>query len=318
VNPQTGDGQSNAAWTTELQSLSSRTSTTVVATVTAPTNTGLYWLIATADDYDSKTEEGAVDEADEDNNDGYTLGRKSYSILRVGPDMTTSLAGTNSLYASSGKTIQIEAVARNVGGDPATGITNILQLSSGSTLTNVATNMIANLSGYSAQTNTFSFQSPDEPGIYYIRVQINEPAFEAFKDKDNTSDIVSLYVGPDLTVSFTETNTRRVMAGATAKTYVDISNTGSGFGITVENVLQLSTNNAFTTFSAVATNTVVDSTINEPFRFKAPREPGTYYLRAQTDPRDLISEFDEGNNFSEIIMLKVNPLSMPWLNLLLD
>lgn len=193
-------------WQTKLSPLTAGTSATVTAHFSAPTNTGSYFIVAKADDYDSKTEEDAVKEAQENNNQGDLSIRASYSIL---------------------------------------------------------------------------------------------------------------HVGPDLAISFTQTNTLRTMAGTTVNIYCDIANNGSGSGIPIENVLQLSTNKAFTAFSEVATNTTVDSTLNKLFQFEAPREPGIYYLRAQTDPLNSIFEFNEANNFSQTIMLNVTPLAMPWLNLLL-
>ena len=298
-----------------LSAIPANSSVTNSITFTAPTNTGAYAFVAKADDDDelfNVPSGGLITEYDEGNNDG--LSYQHYSVLYVGSDLTPSFATNDPLYASVGATVQIDSILQNIGGDPSLRSTNILQLGT-SVWSPIATNVLNSIPAYSGQTNSFSFTTPSEPGTYYLRVIMETSDVNANNDASAT---IMLRIGPDLQISFTETNTLRAMAGANVTAFADVSNTGSGSGITITSILQLSTNNSFNTFSTVATNTVLDSTFNKPFKFKAPRDPGIYYLRAQTDPMDSIPEFNEYNNFSEILTFEVRPLAMPWLNLLLD
>jgi len=300
-----------------ISGLSAYHSTTNTFTFDAPTNNGTYFLVAKADDYDSNDTNNfdAITEFNESNNAGlFSLG--NYTTMHIGPDLTPSIATNVPLYASAGATIQIDTLLQNIGGDPSLGSSNILQFWTGE-WSPIATNVVGSVPAYSERTNSFSFTTPTNAGLCYLRVITETTDIDSSENNDNSA-YLTFFIGPDLKISFVETNALRAMAGANVTAYADISNTGSGSGITITNILLLSTNSSFTASSTVATNTVLDSTANKPFKFKAPRDPGIYYLIAQTDPQESILEFNEHNNFSEILTLEVRPLAMPWLHLLLE
>jgi hypothetical protein len=150
---------------------------------------------------------------------------------------------------------------------------------------------------------------------------MDEPNAVSEFNENNLSSYLTLYVGPDLTTSFVQTNAVRAMAGMPVRIKLADRNLGGDPVQNVQTVLQLSTNQSFDTYAdltSVTNNLSGYQTRTNIYRFRAPRQPGIYYLNGWIDPQSNIIESVEYNNFSQIIQLEVTPFAMPWLNLLLD
>ncbi len=281
-----------------------------------PDSPGTWKVIVTADS------NGQIDEINEQNN-------AAFKTFYAGPDLLIVSSSPATTNAATGSAVSVEIAVQNQGLDD---ITNAFIISLylvrsdwGGTDTPIQGASQSGLSAGQTVTNVFTFNAPSAPGIYYLIAKADDydsalggwGAVEESNEYNNESDDLSLLnVGPDLSISFIETNALHAMAGTIVNAYVDIFNTGASSAENVTSILQLSTNSVFETFSTLATNTTAIGTTS--FKFRAPRDPGIYYLRAETDPADQVLEFDENNNTGNIITLEVSPLAMPWLNLLLN
>ncbi|HEX2454801.1 MAG TPA: M36 family metallopeptidase [Vicinamibacterales bacterium] len=267
---------------------------TTTLTIPAGTPTGLYYIIANADDG------GAVVETSEGNNIRYVT-------IRVGPDLTvTGISGP--ARGGVGDTIQVNDTTKNSGTGSAGPSTTVFYLSANYALdaTDIRLNptrSVGPLNAGDASSGTTSITVPDvTPGLWYLIGNADDSNAVLETTETNNTRYTTILIGPDLTVSLL-TGPSTATPGSTVVMTDTTKNSGAGIAAASVTRFYLSTNVLFDasdilltgerTVPALAANVTNTGTTNVVLPAGL---TGVYYILAVADGPGTVAETNENNN----------------------
>ena len=265
-------------------------------TVPASTVSGVYYVIARADDLSS------VSETSESNN------TRASASLTIGPDLVVTSV-TAPVDAGAGSPLTVTDTVKNIGTGASPSVAAALYLSTNTTLDTADVALAQRTIPALAQgaTNTAStvvtIPAATATGYYYIieHVDADGTALEA-SESNNTGRTSLIRIGPDLALQPLSAPSSAV-AGASIVVTDTTVNIGGGAALASTTTLYLSTNltlDAADTMlgsrSVPALTAGATSTGSTTVVLSATLPAGTYYLFAKADATDAVSETFEGNN----------------------
>jgi subtilase family serine protease len=286
-------------------------SAAATTTVTVPSTTpaGNYYVCAMAD-YDFR-----LDELDENNN---TL-CSAITILVPFPDLIVSVASTTTTTSLPNGTISVSNTVKNQGGGAAAASTVAFHLSldtiygNGDDLASVTTRTIGTLAANATSVATTSVLVPvaTPPGVYYVCVMADSNNVVAESNETNNSlcTATTVIIGPDLTFTALTgpASGTHVAQGATFTVSDTVKNQGgTTTGANTTNVYHLSTDTTYGNgddIAFVATRTIAalaagasNGPTNTTLTVPVSTPNGTYYVCAQADSINVVTEANENNN----------------------
>ena len=288
-----GDLQLSARSVPALDAGASSSGTT---TLTLPDDlaTGLYYLIAAADDGDR------VLESLETNN-------TRSAVLRVGPDLVVS-ALSAPLRAGAGTTVSVTDTTKNNGSGAAGASTTSFYLSSNLSLDAadlpvLPSRPVPALAAGATSTVTTAVVLPSvPPGTWYLLAVAdqNDDVFET--NETNNVKFVTMYIGPDLVVSSLVAPSTAT-AGAVVSLTDTVKNNGSGeagasvtrYYLSLNTILDETDRllDAERSVPALPANTSSTGSVNVTLPSDV---TGKYYLIAVADGGTTVAESNESNN----------------------
>ncbi|HYU77704.1 MAG TPA: CARDB domain-containing protein, partial [Vicinamibacterales bacterium] len=284
----------------------SQTASTAL-TIPASTTSGVYYVVARADDG------GSVAETRETNNLSAT------SQLRIGVDLVlTAVSGPAT--AAAGASIAIADTTTNQGGAPAAPSTTAFYLSLDAAFSasdvRLGTRPVPSIASGQADTGStiLTLPSSTAPGIYYVVARADDGGvITEASETNNTKASTSVKVGPDLIV----TTLAPPGIGGAGETMIiadGIKNIGGATAPSTSAVLYLSTNQAIDGVDVVLAHRVVpalaagvtdssSTTVTIPLGTST----GIYYILERSDADNTASEAVETNNTGVSGLIKIGP-----------
>ena len=218
--------------------LSTSGSSPMTTTVTLPQNlpTGLYYLIANADDGAS------VAETTETNNTRYVT-------IRIGPDLTVTGISAPA-RGGVGEPILVTDTTTNSGSGNAPASTTAFYLSAnyaldaGDARLSPVRSVGALATGESSTATTALTVPAVSPGLWYFIANADDPGNVAETQETNNTRYTTILIGPDLTVSLL-TAPLTATPGSTVVVTDTVKNSGSGTAPASATRFYLSTNALF-------------------------------------------------------------------------
>jgi alpha-tubulin suppressor-like RCC1 family protein/subtilase family serine protease len=275
--------------------------------------TGIYYIIAKADNSNTVTE------TNEANN-------KRSRVIRMGPDLAISALSAPPV-AGAGEVITINDTTKNKGGGPAGSTSSTCFYLSSDTVLGGDSSLgcraapVPNLTSAASSIASTDVTIPSvSTGTYYVIAKADDGnAVTETIETNNTMASAAIAIGPDLSVS---SLSAPLTAGAGSDITVSdtTSNTGGGStGVTTSTALYFSTDSILDgadvligsrpvgNISAGASN-ASDSSVTIP-----PGTPtGTYYIIANADDGDAVSETVETNNTKASMAISIGSDLIVW------
>jgi subtilase family serine protease len=279
-------------------------SATTTLTIPAGTGTGLYYLIANAD------EGNAVLETSETNN-------TKYVTIRVGGDLSVSALSAPA-KAVGGSTIVVTDTTTNTGAGSVGPSTTAFYLSSNylldaSDIKLPQSRAVPALAAGASSSGSTSVTLPDLPaGLWYLIANADDGNAIVETTETNNSRLAFVQVGPDLTVFIASAPTSAA-AGSTSAVADTTRNVGAGtagpstttFFLSRDTLLDGSDIplNGARSVPSLAPNASDTGTTNVVLPTGL---TGTYYIIAVADGSGVVAESVETNNTS-VRMITINP-----------
>jgi subtilase family serine protease len=270
-------------------------SSTTTVTIPADVTTGSYYVIGRADNG------GTVAEWSESNNTRSLL-------VRVGPDLSVSALSAPARVAA-GTTITVSDTTKNVGAAPAPESSTAFHLSSNSALDAdirlSPMRVVGTLAAGALSSGSTSVMLPAVvSGSWYLIAKADDPLAVLETQENNNIRTLTLYIGPDLTVSAVTSPTTAV-AGSTITVTDTVKNIGGAVSPESTTTFYLSLNTALDAndVSLSGRRTVASlepnltnagqTTLTIPTGLS-----GRYYLLVVSDGLNAVAEAIETNNIS--------------------
>jgi subtilase family serine protease len=290
------DGSDSPLQSRAVSALGPSGSSNMTTTVTLPQNlqTGLYYLIANADDGAS------VAETSEINNTRYVT-------IRVGPDLTVSGISAPA-RAGAGEPILVTDTTKNSGSGNAGASATVFYLSVNNALDAgdfrlSPVRSVGALAAGESSTATTSLTVPAvSTGVWYLIANADDAREVAETQETNNTRYTTILIGPDLTVSLL-TAPLTAAPGSTVVVTDTVKNSGTGTAPASVTRFYLSTNALFDasdvllsgerSVPALAANTTNAGTTNVVL---PPGLSGLYFIIAVADGPGAVAETNESNN----------------------
>ncbi len=284
--------------------------------IPAATTPGSYYIIAQAD------ADGAVTESNEGNN---TLASNAFTI---GADLIVS-ALTAPSTGIPGSTVTVTGTTTNQGGGSAGASTTKFYLSTNTTFdaTDIflGSRAVPSLAPGAASSASTALTIPAgvQGGSYYVIAQADaDNAVAEFNESNNTAFSTAISIGPDLivskvsappasgaglTISVTDTTKNQGVASAGAST--------NKFYLSSDTILD-SGDVLLGSRAIPALGPGVSDTGSATLTIPAATTTGSYYVIAQADADNAVTEFNEGNNVTVSSQaIAIGPDLIVWLDL---
>jgi subtilase family serine protease len=279
-------------------------SASTTLTLPAATSSGVYYVIARADDTD------AVAETSETNN------TRTSAAVKVGPDLTVTRVAAPAT-AGAGYSMNVTETVSNIGAAASVSTEAVLYLSANGAIDAgdvvLATRTVPPLAAGATHAASFTVTVPASTitGTYYVLEQIDagNVVGEA-AENNNTGSSSFIRIGPDLTITALS-GPASVAVGTSAALNETTTNSGGGTADGSTTTFFLSTNLTFDALdlplgsrsvAALPAGSLEGAATS--LAFPATLVPGTYYIFAKADATGAVAETYETNN------IRVTPITV--------